>query len=95
MVSNFAAIDFSREEGFMISMFSSANYADLVIIISGVLLCLKRIAEMERYHTLRVVVITAILSYFVILFFVGYGLTLGHPRQWDCTNDEEFCYTDM
>jgi hypothetical protein len=52
----------------MLATFSSANYADLLIMLSGALLCLKRVAEMERYHTLRVVVLTLILSYFVILF---------------------------
>ena len=68
----------------MLSTFSSADYADLLIIVSGVLLCLKRVAEMERYHTLRVVVLTSILSFFVVLFFVGYCFTLGSPPFYDC-----------
>jgi len=68
----------------MLSTYSATYYADWVIILSGVLLCFKRVAEMERYHMLRVVVLTAILSYFVILFFVGYGLTLGNPVYHQC-----------
>lgn len=38
---------------------------------------------MERYHTLRVVVLTLFFSYFVVLFFVGYGLTLGIPHRFE------------
>ena len=52
-------------------MFPNFNFFDYVIIISGALVCLKRIAEMDRYHELRVLVLTAILSAVAILFFVG------------------------
>ena len=61
-------------------MFSNFNFFDYVIILSGLLLCFKRVAEMERYHLVRVVVLTSILSFFVILFF-GFGLTFGHDRD--------------
>jgi hypothetical protein len=65
-------------------MFPGFNFFDYLIILSGTLLCLKRVAEMERYHDLRVVVLTTILSSFVILFFLGYGFTLGNPPLDDC-----------
>ena len=69
----------------MLSTFSSANYADLFIILAGAIVCLKRLAEMERYHTLRVVVLTSVLSFFVIVFFLKYGFTLGSPLyRFDC-----------
>ena len=85
-MSKIAAIDFSPERRHnMLSEFTATDYADFLIILSGVLLCFKRVAEMQRYHTLRVVVLTSILSYFVILFFIGYGLTLGNPHHLsDC-----------
>ena len=69
----------------MLSEFTAADYADFLIILSGVLLCFKRVAEMQRYHTLRVVVLTSVLSFFVILFFIGYGFRLGAPPRFtDC-----------
>ena len=66
-------------------MLHTFSPADLLILVSGVVLCMKRVAEMESYHTLRVVVLTSFLSYFVVLFFIGYGLTLGNPLyRFDC-----------
>jgi hypothetical protein len=77
----------------MLSTFSFAYYADWLIILSGVLLCLKRVAEMERYHMLRVVVLTSILSCFVVIFFLAYGFTLGNPGYHGCMI--EFSPTDV
>jgi len=74
-------------------MFSNLNFFDYVIILSGALICLKRIAEMQRYHKLRVVI--AILSFFVILFFLGYGLSCGNPLQANCGDNEHFTCTEM
>jgi hypothetical protein len=76
-------------------MFSNLNFFDYVIILSGALICLKRIAEMQRYHKLRVVILTAILSFFVILFFIGYGLSCGNPLQSNCGDNENFTCTEM
>jgi hypothetical protein len=77
-------------------MFPNFNFFDYVIIISGALVCLKKIAEMDRYHELRVLVLTAILSAVAILFFLGYGLTLGNPVFYDCASqDGHFCQTEM
>jgi len=81
-------------------MFSNPNFVDYVIILSGVLLCFKRVAEMERYHRVRVVVLTSILSFFVVIFFLGHCLTFGSfvctpPIQWDDTDTEHFTCTEM
>ena len=54
------------------------------MFLIGVWWLFKKIADMDRYHTLRVVLLTAVLSYFVILFFIGYGFTLGNPNRFDC-----------
>ena len=79
-------------------MFSNFNFVDYVILISGGLLCLKRVAQMERYHYLRVVVLTTILSFIVLLFFLAYGFTLGSPHYYyyeDCPSPEHFCLSEM
>ena len=81
-------------------MFSNLNFLDYVIILSGLLLCFKRVADMERYHLVRVVVLTSILSFFVVLFFIGFGLTFGHPGcnppiQWKDAGSEHFTCTEM
>ena len=49
-------------------MFSNLNFFDYVIILPGLLLCFKRVAEMERYHLVRVVLLTSILSIVLLLF---------------------------
>ena len=81
-------------------MFSNLNFLDYVIILPGVLICLKRIAEMQRYHVLRVVILTSIFSVIVILFFIGYGLTFGNPGcnppiQLNQAGAEHFTCTEM
>ena len=77
-------------------MFPNFNFFDYVIIICGALVCLKRIADMDRYHELRVLVLTALLSAVAILFFLGYGLTLGNPVLYDCVSEDgHFCQTEM
>ena len=81
-------------------MFSHLNFFDYVIILSGALVCLKRIAEMQRYHELRIVLLTSIFSVIVILFFLGYGLTFGNlgctpPIQMNQSGAEHFTCTEM
>ena len=65
-------------------MFPNLNFFDYVIILSGALLCLKRVAEMERYHDLRVVILTTIFSSVLIVSFLAYGFTLGNRGFDDC-----------
>jgi len=74
------------------------NFVDYVVIFSGVLVCLRRIAQMESYHTLRVVVLTMILSFFVILFFLSYGFSESMwepPFQYISINDGHFRCSEM
>ena len=76
-------------------MFQSLNFFDYVIILSGALLCFKRVAEMERYHDLRVVILTTIFSFIVFVFFLAFGLSLGDPIYYDCPSAEHFCMTEV
>ena len=72
-------------------MFSDLNFFDYVIIVSGALVFLKRIVEMERYHLVRVVLLTSILSFVPIFFFLGYVLMSG---SYTCTPPIEFNDTE-
>ena len=53
----------------------NSEFMEIVALVIGVLLLLKRVAEMDRYQTLRVVVLTLILSCFAVYFLVGFVLT--------------------
>ncbi len=76
-------------------MHSGFNFVDYIIILSGFALCLKRVADMERYHTLRVVVLTAILALVVVILFQAVGATFFYfPPTPDC-EDGHFCLTEM
>jgi hypothetical protein len=66
-------------------MFASFSFADFLIILAGFIWLLKKVAEMERYHSLRVFVLTAFLSCIVIYFFVL--MTLGPPPVSDYAPD--------
>ena len=57
---------------------------NVLAFIVGVCLLIKKLADMDRYHTLRVVVLTSILSCIVLYLFVVYGCTL-NPNMSDCT----------
>jgi dolichyl-phosphate-mannose--protein O-mannosyl transferase len=63
----------------MLSTLDVSDAVQYVMLLIGIVLLLKRVAEMERYHTLRVVVLTSLLSSVVIYFFLVYGFTLGNP----------------
>lgn len=76
-------------------MFKNLNFLDYVIIFSGILLCLKRVAEMERYHALRVAVLSVVLGCIVGFLFLAFALSLGKPFQYDCVSDEHFTCTEM
>ncbi len=53
----------------------------LVVVIFGVLLTLKKIADMERHYYLRLFGLIAFLSFFAIYFFLRYGFML---NQYNC-----------
>ena len=76
--------------------FTLSNAYDLIIVFGGVLLLFRRVAQIERYHTLRVVLITAALSAGMICFFLLYGFTLGNgpPPTLDSSEPHQFCVTE-
>jgi len=69
-------------------MLSASNLVDYVIIISGLAVCLKKVVELERFHSLRVIVLTSILSFIVILYFIMYCFTLGNVIYWNCFDNQ-------
>lgn len=74
-------------------MFPDFNFVDCLVMLLGTLLCFKRVAEMERYHGLRVIVLTSILGVVVLLLFLAFGSSLFEP-QYDCY-PAHFCQTEM
>jgi len=67
------------------------HITDLVFVFTGVLLVFRKVAQMERHHTLRVFLLTAILSIGVICFFLMYGFTLGNPPSMQDCEPQQFC----
>ena len=63
---------------------------NLVLLFVGALLLLKKVANMDRYHNLRVFVLITILSFLVIVFFLEYGFTMGYPRLSECYGEDSF-----
>jgi hypothetical protein len=59
----------------------------ILILAGGLLLLLRKVAEIDGHHALRVLILTTIFSVPVILFFIGYGLTLGNPHSYSCVID--------
>ena len=65
------------------AMFPDVNFIDYLVILLGVLLCFKKVAEMERHHELRVIVLTSILGSILLLFFLWFSWTLTDPSYND------------
>ena len=78
-------------------MFPDFNFLDFVIIILlGFILGVKRVAEMERYHTLRVVILAVVLSSIAGFLFLAFALSINPPFQYDCDgSDGHFTCTEM
>jgi hypothetical protein len=70
----------------MLSNFSVSDVLHLVIVLAGAVFLLKKVAEMDRYHDLRVWALTLLLSCIVIYFFLIYGLTAGRVPLDDCVD---------
>ncbi|HET6979260.1 MAG TPA: hypothetical protein VFI24_23210 [Pyrinomonadaceae bacterium] len=66
----------------MLSDISPANAIQFLTALVGIFLLLKKIAEMEKFHTVRVVVLTLILSWLTVMFFLGFSLeySFGPPE---------------
>jgi len=52
-------------------MFPDFNFVDYVMVLLGLLLCFKRVAEMERYHDLRVIIFTSIFGAIVVFLLLA------------------------
>ena len=74
-------------------MFPDLNFVDYVMVLLGLLLCFKKAAEMERYHYLRVIILTSIFSVIVVLFLLELG-SMFDESQYDCTYPS-YCWTEM
>lgn len=53
-------------------MFPDLNFVDYVMILLGALLLCKRVAEMERYHDLKIIILTSIFGTVLMLFFLAF-----------------------
>jgi hypothetical protein len=68
----------------MLSTITPSDALEFLVVSIGVLFLLKRVAEMDRFHKVRVVVLTLILSWFAVMFCFGYGLELGSSGLSNC-----------
>ena len=76
---------------------SPSDVLHLLILVGGGILLLRKVAQIDGHHTLRVVILTTIFSLPVTLFFLNYGLTLGNPHSFSCMPEPstpEFCLTE-
>jgi len=67
---------------------------ELLMIGIGVLLLLKRLADIDEHYERRLWVVTFIVSLAVITLFIGYGLSLADSPNADCPKDF-YCGTEM
>ena len=74
-------------------MLTDSNIFDLIIVFAGILLLFRKVAVMERHHTLRVFILTVILSG-AALYFFAYFFTFIDPARYEC-DDSHFCQTEM
>lgn len=72
-----------------------ADVLQIVLVFVGLLLLVRKVAEMDRYHYVRVVFLTAILSCIVIFLFLVYGFTFGRGIEVPVCPPEQFCLTEM
>lgn len=61
-----------------------ANVLHLGILIVGCILLLRKVAEIDGYHCLRVIVLTAIFSSPFIFFLILYVYCFLHPPLFIC-----------
>jgi hypothetical protein len=64
-----------------------SNPLNVVAILFGVLLVLKKIADMERFFSFRMFLIIAVLCFATIVLFLGYVLELLSPGLRNCMPD--------
>ena len=82
----------------MLAALISLTPLDILILSVGCLGLLKKVADMDRFHELRVAVLTLALSLIVIYIFAVYCFTLGNPNVYPdgaCESDPHaFCITE-
>lgn len=74
-------------------MFATLSFGDCLIFLAGLIWLLKKVAEMERYHSLRVFVLTTFLSFIVIYFFLV--MTLGPQPEPDYYGADHFTLSEI
>ena len=72
-------------------MFPDLNFVDYVMIIVGGLLGFKRVAEMERYHNLRIIALSSILGAILLFYFVAFASALDDHFQYDYFESTDDC----
>ena len=65
------------------AMFPDLNFVDCVMILLGALFLVKKVAEMERYYHLRIIILTSIFGMIVVLFFIALVSALDDQWQYD------------
>lgn len=70
-----------------------SNIIELFILVGGGLGLLQKVADMERYHQLRVVVLTTLFSLVMIMFFVTNVFT-SEPLIDSDNPEDTFTLTD-
>ncbi len=66
----------------MTTFFDLSAFLNNVTLVITALLLLKKIADMDRYHTLRVVILTSVFSCLIVyMLFVTMGAN--EPYQYD------------
>ena len=69
-----------------------SDQGNFFALLIGVILLAKKLAQMDRYQDLRVLILTVLFSSFVLYFLVTSGFI--EPIYSDCT-PEHFCMTEM
>ena len=76
-------------------MFSNPNLLDYVMLLFGLLVCFKKVAEMERYHDLRVIILTSIVGAIVLLFFIAFATAFDDAIHYDCQCADHFTLSEI
>lgn len=65
------------------AMFPDLNFVDGIMILLGVLFLIKKVAEMERYYHLRIIILTSMFGVIVVLFLIALGSRFDYRFQDD------------
>ena len=85
----------SFQLGESIMTVNQAHLNDVLIVFTGVLLLFRRVAQMERHHTLRVFLIAAVLSC-TLIYFLDVLASEVIPRFDDCVQfDKHYSHSEV